>query len=71
MKMVAKRSSKVRPEKWLLNLIQKQCSVPFIPVEVREDMEAMRRNGVYVRPRREMALVLYSASLVTLPTVSL
>ncbi|KAB1252655.1 Nuclear RNA export factor 2, partial [Camelus dromedarius] len=32
-------------EKWLLNLIQKHCSVPFTPVEVREDVEANERKG--------------------------
>ncbi|OWJ99497.1 NXF3, partial [Cervus elaphus hippelaphus] len=34
-------------EKWLLNLIQKQSSVPFIAFEVIQDMEMMRRNGFH------------------------
>lgn len=57
-------------EKWLMNLIQKKCSVPFTAVEVRQDMEMMRQTGVDCGPR-EMALVSCSASPVTLPTVSL
>ena len=41
-----------------MNLIQKKCSVPFTAVEVRQDMEMMRRNGVDCRHWSHILLLL-------------
>ena len=52
-------------EKWLLNCILKQFSVPFILVKVREGMEAVKGKGVGGK-HREFSLVSCSVSPVTL-----